>query len=156
MAALWIAAPSIALVLSRPVPSRRVPLDDADRAFLRDIAARTWKYFDTFVGPGDRALPPDNVQTMPDERVAQRTSPTNIGMGLLSTLAAHDFGFIDVDQLIERLDDTLTAIDALEKHRRAPAELVQHGVACAAAAPLRVHRRQRQSRRARSSPLRPA
>ena len=37
-------------------------------------------------------------------------------MGLLSTLAAHDFGFIDVDQLIQRLDDTLTAIDALEKH----------------------------------------
>ena len=31
---------------------------------------------------------------MPELRVAHRTSPTNIGMGLLSTLAAHDLGYI--------------------------------------------------------------
>ena len=36
-------------------------------------------------------------------------------MGLLATLAAHDFGFIDTDTLIVRLDATLTTVEGLER-----------------------------------------
>src|SRR4029450_583570 len=79
--------------LAAPVPPRRVPLAAEDREYLRLVALKTWRYFDTFMGPDDHALPPDNVQLVPDTTIAHRTSPTNIGMALLATVAAHDPGF---------------------------------------------------------------
>ena len=111
---LWILAPLVASELSRPVPSRRPVLSPEDRDYLREVAGRTWDYFDTFVTAEHHWLPPDNVQIDPDGRIAARTSPTNIAMGLLSTLAAHDFEFIDTGSLIERLDATLTTVERLE------------------------------------------
>ena len=68
-----------------------------------------------FVNAEHHHLPPDNVQIDSDTRIAHRTSPTNIGMGLLANLAAHDFGFIDTDALIVRLDATLTTVEGLER-----------------------------------------
>ena len=65
--------------------------------------------------PEDHALPPDNVQLVPELTVAHRTSPTNIGMALLATLAAHDLGFIDTDELADRIDATLTTVESLER-----------------------------------------
>ena len=72
------AAPAIAFVLSKPAPSSRPSVSDNDAAYLRDVARRTWKYFETYITPEDRWLPPDNVQFDPEARVAHRTSPTNI------------------------------------------------------------------------------
>jgi cyclic beta-1,2-glucan glucanotransferase len=113
--ALWAAAPLIAYALSRPVAPRRVVLGAPDREFLQSVALKTWRYFETFIGPEDHALPPDNVQLVPELAVAHRTSPTNIGMALLATLAAHDFGFIDTDDLVNRIDATLTTVESLER-----------------------------------------
>ena len=113
--ALWVAAPLIAYALSRPVPTRRAALGAEDRAFLQSIARKTWRYFETFIGAEDHALPPDNVQIVPELTVAHRTSPTNIGMTLLATLAAHDLGFIDADELADRIDSTLTTVESLER-----------------------------------------
>ncbi len=112
--ALWLAAPLIAFVLSKPVPSLRPEITDEDREYLRTIAEKTWRYFDTFVTEQHRFLPPDNVQFDPEPRVAHRTSPTNIAMGLLATLSAHDLGFIESDSLLDRLENTLTTLDRLE------------------------------------------
>jgi cyclic beta-1,2-glucan glucanotransferase len=113
--ALWATAPLIAYALSRPVPTRRAVLGDEDREFLHSVALKTWQYFNTFVGPEDHALPPDNVQIVPALTVAHRTSPTNIGMSLLATLAAHDFGFIDTDDFVDRIEATLTTVESLER-----------------------------------------
>jgi cyclic beta-1,2-glucan synthetase len=114
--ALWMAAPWIAYVLSRPVVPRRIELTDEDRDFLRLVARHTWRYFEKFMGPDDHGLPPDNFQETPEATIAHRTSPTNIGMGLVATLAAHDLGFIAADELIVRLDAALTTIEGLERH----------------------------------------
>ena len=67
------------------------------------------------MGPEDHGLPPDNVQEVPVPRVAHRTSPTNIGMGLLSVLAAHDLGFLGEAELLERVDAALTTVEGLER-----------------------------------------
>jgi cyclic beta-1,2-glucan synthetase len=112
---LWAAAPFIAYALSRPVPERRRELDPEERAFLERVARETWRYFEAFMGPEDHGLPADNFQETPEPRVAHRTSPTNIGMGLLATLAAHDLGFIALDVLARRIDSTLTTIEGLER-----------------------------------------
>ena len=95
--------------------ARTPSLTAIDRDYFTSIAQATWRYFDVFVNADHHHLPPDNVQVDPDTRVAHRTSPTNIGMGLLATLAAHDFGFIDTDTLIVRLDATLTTVEGLER-----------------------------------------
>ncbi|PYQ42455.1 MAG: carbohydrate-binding protein, partial [Acidobacteria bacterium] len=113
---LWAAAPLIAHELSRTVPVRRHELEAEDRERLRLIARNTWRYFETFAGDEDHGLPPDNVQEVPEPRIAHRTSPTNIGMGLLATLAARDLGFIQRAELAARIGKALDAIEGLERH----------------------------------------
>jgi cellobiose phosphorylase len=114
--ATWLASPLVAWWLSRPVVPRRLALGAEDAAQLRRIARRTWHYFERFVTAHDHGLPPDNVQEVPELRVAHRTSPTNIGMSLLSTLAAHDLGYLGGGALADRVEDTLTTMESLERH----------------------------------------
>ena len=113
---LWTAAPWIAWALSRPMTPSRTPLPADDRAYLLSVARKTWAYFDTFVTAEDHFLPPDNVQMHPDLVVAHRTSPTNIGLGLLATLSAYDLDFIDTAGLTRRIDEALTTIERLQRH----------------------------------------
>ena len=80
-----------ALKRRQPWQSAAGQLSERERALLRRTARKTWRYFETFVTEADGWLVPDNYQEAGDApRLARRTSPTNIGMGLLSTLAAHD------------------------------------------------------------------
>ena len=115
---LWFLSPLIGWVLNlRPAarqPQRQLP--EADRRFLRTIARRTWRYFEDFVGETTSWLPPDNYQMSPQNQLAMRTSPTNIGLALLGTLAAHDFGYMTVDQVVEKLAHTLETIGKLERY----------------------------------------
>ena len=94
----------------------RAPLTEAERRALRRVARKTWHFFETFVGDEDHWLPPDNFQEVPDGRVAHRTSPTNQGLLLLSTLAAHDLGYIGLRALADRLEKTFDTFDRMEKH----------------------------------------
>jgi cyclic beta-1,2-glucan synthetase len=115
---LWSVAPFVAFWLSVPLDARARPLSDADRIVLRRAARKTWRYFDTFVTEADGWLAPDNYQEDGNApKVAHRTSPTNIGMGLLSTLAAHDLGYLSTPALRRRLDATLTTLESLERHK---------------------------------------
>jgi len=112
----WWSSPAVAWWLSRTAAAQRPELAAEDARLLRRIARRTWHYFETFVTAADHWLPPDNVQLGEEPRVAHRTSPTNIGMELLSTLAAHDLGYLSRDRLAERLDRSLTTLETLERH----------------------------------------
>ena len=113
---LWAVAPAVAYRLSVPMGAWVRRLGDDDRMLLRRTARKTWRYFETFVTAGDSWLPPDNYQEEGGGRVAHRTSPTNIGMSLLSTLAAHDLGYMTTGELIARLDRTLTTLEGLERY----------------------------------------
>jgi hypothetical protein len=115
--AAWASSPLVAWWLSRPAvaPRRELAAEDARR--LRLVARRTWRFFEEFVTSEHNWLPPDNVQEGEELRVARRTSPTNIGMGLLATLAAHDHGFLSTGQLVDRVDRTLGTVEGLERHR---------------------------------------
>ena len=114
---LWLTSPAIAWWISLPLARREAPLSDEQTRFLRRIARKTWAFFETYVGPEDHWLPPDNYQEYRAATLAHRTSPTNMGLALLANLAAHDFGYIPAGQLVERTARTLETMAGLERHR---------------------------------------
>ncbi len=114
---LWLASPVIAWWLSRPLARREARLTVDQTLFLRAVSRRTWAFFETFVGPEDHWLPPDNVQEHPVAAVAHRTSPTNMGLSLLANLAAYDFGYLPAGRLIERTTCALRTMAELERYR---------------------------------------
>ncbi len=115
---LWAASPLVARWISLPwLAATTTPLSSGDARALRLIARRTWRFFETFVGPEDHALPPDNFQEEPKPVVAHRTSPTNLGLYLLSTVAARDFGWLGTVDAVERVEATLETMTGLERFR---------------------------------------
>ena len=120
-AAIWLApwfiSPFIAWWISRPVSRHRERLNPEETQFLNDLSRKTWSFFETFVGPDDHWLPPDNFQEVPVPTIAHRTSPTNMGLALLANLAAYDFGYISSDVLVDRTSKTLDAMERLERFR---------------------------------------
>src|SRR5262249_28547513 len=88
-------------------------LNNEQGDYLRKLARKTWAYFETFVVKEDNWLPPDNYQEQP-ERIAHRTSPTNIGMALLANLTALDFGYLGMSELLERTNNTINTTYALK------------------------------------------
>ena len=61
-------------------------------------------------------LPPDNFQEDPPA-LAHRTSPTNLGLYLLSVASARDFGWIGTQEAIERLEATLATMSEMARFR---------------------------------------
>ena len=114
---LWFVSPAIAAWIGRPFAMPEKELDAADRAFLRRLARRTWYFFEVFAGPEDNWLPPDNFQLDPRPEIAHRTSPTNIGMLLLSTLTARDLGYTGLRDLLVRIRAIVDSMDRMERYR---------------------------------------
>ncbi len=114
---VWIFSPFIAYRIGLRPPNTQLPLNGIDIKMARMIARRTWRFFETFVGDDSNWLPPDNFQEDPQPKIAHRTSPTNIGLLLLSTISAHDFGYIGTLELTERLGFTFATLEKLEKVR---------------------------------------
>jgi cyclic beta-1,2-glucan synthetase len=111
----WLISPLVAYQVSRTRQPSERPLTIADQDELRQLARKTWGFFEAFVGELDHWLPPDNFQEDPKGVLAQRTSPTNIGLLVLSTLVAHDFGYISWPNLLDRLEKTFATLDRLER-----------------------------------------
>jgi len=114
---LWFVSPFVAWWISRTLARREAQLAADQITFLRKLSRKTWAFFETFVGPEDHWLPPDNFQEHPAAVIAHRTSPTNMGLALLANLSAYDFGYISAGQLIERTANALHTMETLERYR---------------------------------------
>ena len=115
---LWIMAPALAWFVSQTAKTEdALVLTKSDEVALRVVARRTWRYFERFVSVESNFLPPDNFQEVPLPVIAERTSPTNIGMYLLSTIAARDFGWISFVETLERLERTLSTVEKMQRFR---------------------------------------
>ena len=110
---VWMISPFIAYLVSKPRAAERKILSADDSLFVRLIARRTWRFFETFVGAEDNWLPPDNYQEDPAPVIAHRTSPTNIGLLLLATCSARDLGYIGALELVERQELTFSTMAQL-------------------------------------------
>ncbi|MDX9715432.1 MAG: glucoamylase family protein [Dissulfurispiraceae bacterium] len=116
-ALLWLASPLVSWIISKPIQKKSYKLSDLQLKRLRQLACRTWRYFDTFINERDNYLPPDNFQEVPKPMIASRTSPTNIGFALTSYLTAWDFGYISTHRLLENVEKTLDSMEKLERYR---------------------------------------
>lgn len=115
---MWFFSPLIAWIVSKPEAFQdMLDISLEDKKELRRIARRTWLYYTTFVNAQSNHLPPDNFQEDPEPLIAQRTSPTNIGVYLLSIIAARDFGWISSEETITRIEHTLNTLKKMEKFR---------------------------------------
>ncbi|HSB62789.1 MAG TPA: response regulator [Thermoanaerobaculia bacterium] len=117
---LWALSPVLAWWISHAAPFGRETLPPGDRDFLLRTARKTWRYFEELVEGDPNGLAPDNLAVSPDESrplLAPRTSPTNIGLALLADLAAHDFGWLETNALLARLERTLHTVESLERWR---------------------------------------
>ncbi|HEY7862660.1 MAG TPA: glucoamylase family protein, partial [Thermoanaerobaculia bacterium] len=114
---LWAASPALARAASLPPRTfEHEAIAIEDERVLRSVARRSWRYFEDLVGPEDNHLPPDNVQEDP-RLVAYRTSPTNIGLSLLSAVSAHDLGWIGTIAFVERVEATLATLARMDRFR---------------------------------------
>ena len=114
---LWLLSPLFAWWLSRPLARAQARLAPEQLAFLRLVSRKTWAFFETFVGPEDHWLPPDNFQETPAAAIAHRSSPTNMGLALLANLSACDFGYATAGRFVARTRDALATMQTLERHR---------------------------------------
>jgi cellobiose phosphorylase len=112
----WFISPAVVWLLGRPTSRRAMKITEDQKRFLRVITRRTWAFFEHFVGPEHHWLPPDNFQEKPAVGLANRTSPTNMGMALLANLAARDFGYISARTLVERTAGTFKTMEELPRH----------------------------------------
>ncbi|EJF80301.1 cyclic beta-1,2-glucan synthetase [Bartonella doshiae] len=114
----WFFSPLIAWIVRQSSTFEdTLHISSGNNKTLRCIARRTWLYYATFVNAQNNYLPPDNFQEDPEPLVAQRTSPTNIGVYLLSIIAARNFGWIGFAEAITRIECTLRSLEKMEKFR---------------------------------------
>ena len=90
-------------------------LDKNQEKNLIEVAKRTWGFFDSMMNDTNNYLPTDNFQENRRYKIANRTSSTNIGFGIMAIIDAYDLGFITKENAIERLVKIYNTIMKLEK-----------------------------------------
>lgn len=114
---LWIIAPLIAWYISKEeIQQAKVKqLNNKEIEYVLDIGRKTWKYFETYMNKENNFLPPDNYQEGRTEKTVDRTSSTNIGLGLLAVVSAYDLAYIDLDKTIYLIENIMNTITILSK-----------------------------------------
>ena len=113
----WIVSPIIAWKISKEiVPKTEIEkLNEEDKKYVLDIAKRTWDFFNEYINESNNFLPPDNFQENRNNKTVDRTSSTNIGLGLLAVISAYDLGFVSKEKALEIIKNMIETIEKLSK-----------------------------------------
>ncbi|NDC36535.1 MAG: hypothetical protein EBZ48_00605 [Proteobacteria bacterium] len=112
---LWFLSPLLAAMISRSEPEAQQLLPVDEQETLRVMGWETWCFFDDLLSAENHFLIPDNIQLVPQEVVARRTSPTNISLSMLSVVAAVDLGFTTAPAALSRLRAIIESLGKLER-----------------------------------------
>ena len=114
---IWIITPIVCYLISKPIIKKNKieSLNKSDITYLKDIAKKTWGYFEDYLTIDYNFLPPDNFQEGRREKVVCRTSSTNIGLALISIIGAYDLKFIDIEKCLDLLNKMIETIKKLPK-----------------------------------------
>ena len=113
---LWLLSPIALWALGLPACPAET-LGRADRDWLRERAADTWRYYTEFCTAEEHFLPPDNVQHQPPKGPAHRTSPTNMGLAAAAACAAFDLGLTDAAGALGFLSRLVGTMERLPRCR---------------------------------------
>ncbi len=113
---LWACSRLLARWLNRAPVEEARELTPEHTRFLRDLAFRTWRYFDEFSTAEHHWLIPDNVEEK-EMFVAARVSPTNLGLLFNSRQAALEMGWLTPLRFAELTRNSLDTMDRMEKFR---------------------------------------
>lgn len=112
----FIIAPIFAYLLGKDhLFGRRKKLNKKQNDEILEIANRTWFFFDSMMTKINNYLPTDNFQENRRYKIANRTSSTNIGFGILAIINAYDLNFISLEEAIVKLQNIYETISKLEK-----------------------------------------
>ncbi len=114
---MWAISPDLAYETGLPRADPRRDIEPRDRREFRRTARLTWRFFEVVVGPGDNWLVPDNYQENRSELIAHRTSPTNIGLQMMSVVSAWDLGYLSTTQCLAQIHRTVEALQKLPRYR---------------------------------------
>ncbi|TVP56524.1 MAG: hypothetical protein EA351_07755, partial [Gemmatimonadales bacterium] len=115
--ALWFGSPFVGQIARRSHRPIRDPRGVFPRRVARSLARRTWGYYEAFQGPEGNWMAPDHFQESPGREVARRTSPTNLGMGLVAVVTAWDLGFVGTSRFITRVRSSVDGMHRLPRYR---------------------------------------
>ena len=107
---LWIIAPKVMQNLSNEKSTKYT--NQNSNEYLLDIARKTWDYFKE---NQVNYLPADNYQEDRAEKLALRTSPTNMGFSLLAAISSYDLKFENLENTIKYIENEITTIEKLKK-----------------------------------------
>jgi len=114
---LWILGPSICCLISKKIMKTELfkTLNSGEQKDILNLAKDTWKYFEDYLNKDNNFLPPDNYQESRNKKIVDRTSSTNIGLGLISIISAYDLKFIELDKALDLICKMLETISKLPK-----------------------------------------
>ena len=113
---LWASAGPMALWLNRPLGAGRTKATAKEEEFLRGVCLRTWRFFRQVSKDAGNGLAPDNVQKDPPD-VAQRISPTNLGLLLNAQLAGYQLGYLTLPEFVGEVARILETMKELRRYR---------------------------------------
>ncbi len=114
---IWGLAPILAWYISKDIKQVKAinKVSKKDKEYILDIGKKTWAYFKEYINEENNYLPPDNYQEGRKNKIAQRTSSTNIGLGMLAIISAYDLKYIKQEEAIDLLNKMLETITKLQK-----------------------------------------
>lgn len=114
---LWAVSPYLAYFISKEIikkPKIESVLEQ-DINYVNEIGKDTWKFFKESIIEENNFLPPDNYQENRKTKFVDRTSSTNIGLGLLSVISSYDLKYENLEYVIDTLEKMLNTINGLQK-----------------------------------------
>lgn len=90
-------------------------LSNEEKKYILNLGEKTWNYFKEFMNEENNFLPPDNYQEDRRNKIVNRTSSTNIGLGLLAVVSGFDLGYSTLEDTMILLEKSMDTIDSLPK-----------------------------------------
>lgn len=115
IAFIFISAPFVLYIVSKDIDYHEIELKEKKVEDIKDIARKTWKYFEDNLTEEHNYLIPDNYQENREIKAVPRTSPTAIGFSLTSIISAYELEFIDEEKTNFLLEKVIVSIDSLQK-----------------------------------------
>lgn len=115
IALIFFSGPFVLYFVSKDIDYHQIELKDNKVEEIKELALKTWKYFEENLNEEHNYLIPDNYQENREEKLDIRTSPTSIGLSLTSIISAYELEFIDLEKAIDLIGKILSTVDSLDK-----------------------------------------